>query len=220
MNEILTVFLTWTPFLLTGFLWNIGVTILAVSIGTAVGAWLAAVRFAGGRNAKLSDVLSRIFRNVPTLAFLFFAVFALPREFNLYGTEWVLPFPLWLKAAIGLSTSVIGFTSESLLIARQNIVRNEYGAALLFIPTWGTSVMISFIASSTASLVGVSEIISRSNSIIAATGSEFLIPIYIYCASFFVVGCWLWKVVINRLKTSAFVRSMPGRMAARSCKPV
>ncbi len=214
MNEVFTLLFAWTPFLLTGFLWNIGVTVIAVVIGTAVGAWLASVRFSGtARQASMSNVLSRFFRNVPTLAFLFFVVVAMPREFSVYGTGLTIPFPLWLKAAIGLAPSVIGFTAESLFIARQNIARNDSDAALLFVPTWGTSVMISFLASSTASLVGVSEMISRSNSIIAATGTGYLIPLYLYCAAFFVCGCLVWMVLINRFKESSYVRTMAKRIA-------
>ena len=94
--------------------------------------------------------------------------------------------------------------------------RRDYDAALLFIPTWGSSVMISFVASSTASLVGVSELISRSNSIIAATGTAYMIPVYLYTASFFVMGCLLWMGLIRRLKGSTFVRSLPQRFSSQS----
>jgi polar amino acid transport system permease protein len=217
MSEIVTLLATWTPFLFVGFLWNIGVTILAVTIGTGVGAVFAFMRFGeSSLKSKTIDFVSRVFRNVPTLAFLFFFTFAIPREFTVWGT--VIVIPLWFKAGVGLSASVIGFTSESLLLARQNLVRKDYAAALLFIPTWGSSVMISFIASSTASLVGVSELISRSNSLIAATGTGFLIPVYLYCALFFVLGCLSWMALINRLKSSEYVRAIPERLSTRLLK--
>ena len=214
MTDVIAFLVTWTPFLAIGFLWNIGVTFIAVAIGTCLGGGLARLRI---RNRKfsgaLSDFLSRAFRNVPTLALLFFAVFVLPKEFTVYGTGVVIEIPLWFKAALGLSGSVIGFTSESLFLAHQNLKRQDLGAAMLFVPTWGSSVMISFIASSTASLVGVSELISRSNSIIAATGTGYLIPVYLYCALFFVVGCLLWMALVNRMKTSSFLLSMLRRTA-------
>ncbi len=212
MMETVTLLVAWTPFLLVGFLWNIVVTVLAVAIGTTVGAVLASLRFGGtGFAAKASEFVSRGFRNVPTLAFLFFLTFAVPREFALGGA--VIAIPLWFMAGLGLSASVIGFASESLLLARQNLERKDYAAVLLVVPTWGSSVMISFIASSTASLVGVSELISRSNSLIAATGAGFLVPVYLYCAMFFVSGCLIWTALINRLKSSPYVRALPERIA-------
>ena len=205
----------WTPFLAVGFLWNVGVTLLAVVIGTCIGVGLAQMR--AGRHktlARASDALSRFFRNVPTLALLFFVVFVLPKEFTVYGTGLVVDIPLWFKAALGLSGSLIGFTSESLFLAHHDLKRQDYGAAMLFVPTWGSSVMISFIASSTASLVGISELISRSNSIIAATGTDHLIPVYLYCALFFAVGCWFWMAVVNRMKMSPLLLSVLKRAAA------
>lgn len=214
MMDVAAFLFTWTPFLAVGFLWNLGVTLLAVAIGTGIGAGLAQMRIGKRKTlARASDALSRFFRNVPTLALLFFAVFVLPKEFVVYGAGLVVEIPLWFKAALGLSGSLIGFTSESLFLAHHNLKRQDYGAAMLFIPTWGSSVMISFIASSTASLVGVSELISRSNSIIAATGTGYLIPVYLYCALFFALGCWLWMALVNRMKASPFLLSLLKRTA-------
>ena len=205
----------WTPFLAVGFLWNVGVTLLAVVIGTCIGVGLSQMRTGRQKTlARASDALSRFFRNVPTLALLFFAVFVLPKEFTVYGTGLVVDIPLWFKAALGLSGSLIGFTSESLFLAHHDLKRQDYGAAMLFVPTWGSSVMISFIASSTGSLVGISELISRSNSIIAATGTDHLIPVYLYCALFFAVGCWFWMAVVNRMKMSPLLLSVLKRAAA------
>ncbi len=214
MTDSVAFLVTWTPFLAVGLLWNIGVTFLAVAIGTCIGCGLMQLRIGKIRTlAAVSGAMSRVFRNVPTLALLFFAVFVLPREFTIYGTGLVMEIPLWFKAALGLSGSLIGFTSESLFVAHQNLKNKDYGAAMLFIPTWGSSVMISFIASSTASLVGVSELISRSNSVIAATGTNHLIPVYLYCVLFFAAGCGLWMALVNRMKTSPLLLSVLTRAA-------
>jgi polar amino acid transport system permease protein len=215
MNEVAAFLLTWTPFLAAGLLWNLGVTLLAVAIGTGIGAVLAKLRTGTHKTlASASDALSRFFRNVPTLALLFFAVFVLPKEFTVYGTGLAVQIPLWFKAALGLSGSLIGFTSESLVLAHHHLKRHDDDAAMLFVPTWGSSVMISFIASSTASLVGVSELISRSNSIIAATGTSYLIPVYLYCALFFASGCWFWMSLVSRMKSSLFLLSVLKRVAS------
>jgi polar amino acid transport system permease protein len=208
-------FISWTPFFLMGFVWNLLVTVLAVAIGTVVGAALAHIRFGGSRLGNAVCVgISKVFRNVPTLAFLFAAVFILPRHFEVSGE--IIEIPLWFKAALGLSPSIIGFTSESLLIARQAKARGDYGAALLFLPTWGNSVLITFLASSTASLVGVSELISRSNTLIAATDSTNMVAVYLYAAMIFMVGCFLWMTVMRLFRRSALIQSLPQKWAAQA----
>lgn len=215
MIEVVEFLVTWTPFLMGGFLSNIGVTILAVIIGGCIGAGLARLRMhRRGALARGSELLSRFFQNVPTLALLFFAAFVLPREFTVYGSDVVIEIPLWFKAALGLSGSHIGFTSESLLIAHRNLKRQDDSAAMIFVPTWGSSVMISFIASSTASLVGVGELISRCNSLIAATGTSNLIPVYLYCSAFFILACLLWVALIDSMKNSSLLLSLLKRVAA------
>jgi polar amino acid transport system permease protein len=208
-------FITWTPFLLVGFVWNLIVTALAVAIGTLIGAYLASIRFGKSRLGNRVCVgISKVFRNVPTLAFLFAAVFILPRNFEI--SDQVIEIPLWFKAALGLSPSIIGFTSESLLIARQAKARGEYGAALLFLPTWGNSVLITFLASSTASLVGVSELISRCNTLIAATDSSHMMAIYLYAAMIFMLGCLCWVTFMKMFRRSALVQSLPQKWAAQA----
>jgi polar amino acid transport system permease protein len=211
MNDL--VFLaTWTPFLLGGFLWNVVVTILAVTIGSSIGALLGTIRFRGSKvGTPLCTSLSKLFRNVPTLAFMFAVVFVLPREFEVGET--LVAFPLWLKAALGLSPSVIGFMSESLLIARTNIAKGNPQAALLIIPTWGNSVLITYIASSTASLVGVNELMSRCNSLIAATDPTKMVAVYLYAAVIFAIGCMVWLALVKFVHNSGWVQSLPGKWA-------
>lgn len=208
---------TWTPFLLGGFVWNVLVTVLAVTIGSTIGALLGTVRFGGSRvGAGLCTNLSKLFRNVPTLAFMFAVVFVLPREFEI--GQRLVAFPLWLKAALGLSPSVIGFMSESLLIARTNIATGKPEAALLIIPTWGNSVLITYIASSTASLVGVNELISRCNSLIAATDPSMMVAVYLYAAIIFALGCMVWLALVKFVHNTVFVQSLPGKWAAKAGK--
>ncbi len=216
MND-LTILIAWAPFLMGGFLWNLIVTVMAVVIGTLIGAWFANVRYRNGRFGRfICEAFSKVFRNVPTLAFMFAAVFILPREFEIYGADTVVPFPLWMKAALGLSASVIGFTSESLLVARRAKDKGDFGAAMLFLPTWGNSVLITFVASSTASLAGVSELISRSNSVIAATGASSMVTVYLFAAAVYLLACLLWVVGMAKFRTSALAQSFPRRWAAEA----
>lgn len=217
MTNDLNVLIAWTPFLMGGFLWNLIVTVMAVAIGTLIGAGFAYVRYRDGRlGRRICEAFSKLFRNVPTLAFMFAAVFILPREVELYGVDTPIQFPLWLKAALGLSASVIGFTSESLLVARQAKDKGDFGAAMLFLPTWGNSVLITFVASSTASLAGVSELIGRCNTVIAATGSSSMVAVYLFAAVVYMLACVLWMVGMAKFRTSSVAQSFPRRWAAQA----
>ncbi|HAT32150.1 MAG TPA: polar amino acid ABC transporter permease [Janthinobacterium sp.] len=202
-NETLVFLLTWTPFLLQGFLWNIFIAICAVSLGTLLGGGLAWLRLKGnGKMAYLATQLSKFFRGVPTLALIFYAVFVLPSEFTVPGTAWIVQIPQWLKAVIGLSASPLAFTSESLVVAYRAWSKGDIDAALLFIPTWINAFLISFVASSASSLVGVSELLSRCNVLIAATGTSVLIPVYIYCSFYFVLTSLIFTAGVKKFKRS------------------
>ena len=181
MNE-LKALVTWTPYLLEGFLWNILIAAFAMVLGTAVGAALAWARLSDGRSLRrLSTGLTELTRNIPTIVFQFYLALMLPSEWLVPGTAWVIGVPAWLKASLALSVAVVGFTSDNLLIAMREWRKGEHGAALLFVPAWGTYLLIIVIASSTASIIGVGELVSRANTVINATGnSQLMIPVYLY----------------------------------------
>ncbi|MCU6499847.1 polar amino acid ABC transporter permease [Rugamonas sp. A1-17] len=212
-NETLSFLLTWTPFLLQGFLWNIFIAVCAVALGSLMGAGLAWLRVTRhGRIATIAERISTFLRGVPTLALIFYAVFVLPSEFALPGSGVTLHVPQWVKAVIGLSAAPLSFTSESLVVAHRAWRRGDIGAALLFIPTWINVFLISFIASSASSLVGVSELVSRCNTVIAATGTSVMVPVYIYCSFYFVVTALVFTALVGRFKTSAFMAGVQRRL--------
>ena len=99
LTETIGFLVAWTPFLLQGFLWNIFIAISAVILGTFLGVGLAWVRIKKtGRPAAVAEQISKLMRGVPTLALIFYAVFVLPSEFSLPGTELVIHVPQWTKA--------------------------------------------------------------------------------------------------------------------------
>jgi polar amino acid transport system permease protein len=205
-NELFSFLLTWTPYLLGGFVWNVVIGVVAVCLGTSIGAGLAWVRITQtGRWLSLGEALTKFFCNVPTLAIMFYAAYMLPKEFTVPTTAWVITIPAWVKAAIGLSASTAGFTAVSLMVAHKQWFDGKPNAAMLFIPTWANSVMISFVASSTASLIGVSEIVSRCNFLIGATGTSVMIPLYLYCSAYFVMTCMLWMYLVKRVRNSDYL---------------
>ena len=215
-NNIIVFLITWTPFLLEGFMWNIIIAIFAVSLGSIIGGYLAWIGITKiGKAANIAAFISRFFRNIPTLAFMFYVAFVVPQEFSLPFFDQQVHMPFWIKAMIGLSASSIGFTSESLKVAFKAWRKKDYDAALLFFPTWANSFVISFVASSTASLVGVSEIVSRANFLIAASGNHVMIPVYLYSGLFFIVTSLLIFKLINKLKDTNFIKDLPKKIAVR-----
>ena len=183
---------TWTPYLLTGFGLNILIGLLAMLVGTSLGWGLALLRLSTrGAWVKLSLLLTEITRNIPTIVFQFYLAFMLPAEFVLPGTNLTLGFPGWLNASLALAMAVIGFTSDNLTSALKAWREGDHSAALLFLPNWTSYMLIIVIASSTASIIGVSELVSRCNTVINATGNtRLMLPVYLYACLCFFFFCY------------------------------
>lgn len=215
---------TWTPFLAGGFAMNILISITAMVIGTGLGWVVANMRLsASPRTHRASIVLTELTRNVPTFVFLFYLAFVLPSEFGVPFTDLVLGIPSWLKASLALSIAVVGFCSDNLSPALSAWRKGEKGSALLFIPSWTGYALIIVMASSTASVIGVSELVSRCNTVINATGNtQIMLPVYLYACVFFIGFCYplnrlmkhLRAVMEQRLHESAHARVRSARSAA------
>ena len=199
-SEIAGILLTWTPFLAGGFVWNILISLVAMAIGTALGAVLARLRLSRRRSfVHASLVATELTRNVPTFVFLFYLAFLVPAEFEIAGR--IHAFPAWLKAALALSVAVIGFVSDNLFVAWRHWRNHEHVAALLFVPSWTMYLVIIVMASSTASVIGVSEIVSRCNVVIAAVGGdETMLWVYAYAIGYFLLFCFPVNWAMGRVK--------------------
>ena len=187
--DTIAILWTWTPFLLGGFLWNMLISVAAMLIGTLPGIVLARMRLAQRRSVMRSGrVITELLRNIPTFVFLFYLAFLIPVEFTVGST--VYTFPAWLKAALALSVAVAGFVSDNLYVAWQHWRNGDHHAALLFIPSWTSYLLIIVMASSTASVIGVDEIVARCNVIIAAVGNDdLMLWIYLYASAYFLLFC-------------------------------
>ena len=197
----------WTPFLAGGFVWNIVISFAAMVLGTVIGAGLAFMREArGALLVKPSLALTGLARNVPSLAFLFYIAFLLPSELDVFGLA--VGIPAWVKASMALSIAVVGYVSDTLSVVIRDWRAGKRENALLFLPSWTTYLLLIVIMSSTASLIGVSEIVSRCNTVIAATGkSEMLVWIYLYAMLWFFLFCYPLTVAMKRLQTYLRYRS-------------
>ena len=203
-TEIFQHLLTWTPYLLGGFAMNIWISIVAMVIGTGIGWALASLRLSSHpRRVKASLVATEFSRSIPTIVFQFYLAFMLPSEILLPYFKTIISIPVWIKAALALAIAVIGFTSDNLTIAMDEWKKGNHHTAFLFIPSWTSYALIIVMASSTASIIGVSELVSRCNTVINATGNtRLMLPIYLYACLFFFCFCYPLTLLMRRISRS------------------
>jgi polar amino acid transport system permease protein len=201
-SDIISQLISWTPFLIEGFAWNIVISLLAIVLGTALGGILTWAQLSQQPwLSKISLMVSEGVFKIPTIALMFYCAVLLPNEIMVPGTPWVYPFPSWIKAALALSAAQVGFTSHNLLIAVKFWRNANRPAALLLVPAWGSNLLITIIASSAASLVGVNEIVSRCNKVLSASqNSDLMLPMYLYTSLFFLAFCYPLTMLIKKIK--------------------
>lgn len=202
MSDTLQTLWVWLPYLLGGFLWNIWIAALAMGLGTLLGGGLALLRLSERRRTRrVALVLTELTRNVPTIVFQFYLAFMLPTEFKLPGLGWSLGVPLWLNAALALAMAVIGFCSDNLEPVLRDWRDGRRIGLALFVPNWASYLLIIVIASSTASIIGVSELVSRANTVISASGrTELMGPVYGLACAIFFFFCWPLMELMRRLR--------------------
>jgi polar amino acid transport system permease protein len=216
----------WTPLLARGFLFNLLISVCAMTIGTVTGVALGFARislFAPVRGT--SWIVVQFFRNAPWLVLLFFVMYLLPFEFHVAGVT--VAFPDWIKATIGLALPIMANMAEIVRGAVQSIPTAQWEAArsLAFsrretlwkiilpqcvkrmLPPWMNWYAILTMATTLASIVGVSEVMTITLRITNAEGrTDLLIPIYSYVLLWFFVYCYPISVATRRLETRYEVR--------------
>ena len=203
----LEVLLTWWPFMLEGFGRNVAIASLAVALGTLVGGALAFMHVSTLPGlAKLAGWVTNFFRNVPTLILLFYLSTLIPNEWVLPGGQNTVVITPWIKAAVALAASPVGFTAWNLHAAIIAWRQGEHRSAALFMPNWLSSFLITLLASSVASLVGADELLSRCNTIIKATGDAYMIAIYLFASLHFLLFCLVVQHLVQRLKHAMLSR--------------
>jgi polar amino acid transport system permease protein len=190
-SEIISVLWTWTPYLIAGFGWNILIAMVAMTVGTAIGATLAFAGVSSSPNSvKSSSVVTELSRNIPSVVFQFYLAIMLPSSV-----------PGWIKASLAIAVTVAGFTSDYLKPAILDWRAKEYSKAILFVPNWTSYFLIVVIVSASASLIGVNEIISRCAVVINATDNvAIMLPIYLYASLFFTAFCYSLNVAMRYLR--------------------
>ncbi|MDB5954841.1 amino acid ABC transporter permease [Ramlibacter sp.] len=119
---------TWSPELARGMAANIGISLLAMALGTVAGLVLGALSLspaAAVRAVVRSSV--QVFRNAPVLVLIYFTTYVFPFEIRVAGTA--LPFPDWLKVVLGLALPASAQVAEIFRGAIQSIPSAQWEAA-------------------------------------------------------------------------------------------
>lgn len=121
----LEVVIKWAPLLLTGFAFNVAISLMAMAIGTVAGIGLGLAMLAEGRILpRLAWCATQVFRNVPWLVLLFFVMFLVPFQITVFGLR--VPLPDWVKATFGFSLPVMANVAEIVRGAVRSVPNTQW----------------------------------------------------------------------------------------------
>ncbi len=186
-QEQLGTLLLWTPFLAEGFLINLLISFAPMLLGTLLGWGLGSLRASQHTRAGyIASSVTSLFRNIPSFVFLFYIAFLTPMEFSWQGE--VYSFPIWLKATLALTVPVIGFASDQITTLLSELREKKDNCWGMFSIAWTQYLLVVVMASATASVIGVDEIVSRANTVIAAVRDpSLMLWVYGYVALWFLL---------------------------------
>ncbi|TCP40174.1 hypothetical protein [Rhodovulum marinum] len=175
-----------TPYLAGGFVRNLLISAVSMGLGTGIGAtlgWLRHHRFRA--TLRTEDMLTNLCRNVPSFVLLYYMAFMLPAEVEIAGR--ILAVPVWIKANLALTFPAIGFASDQALGYFRQRANGIAGAGETFTVAWNQYFLIIIMASATASVIGVDEIVGRANMVIARDDRPvFMLVTYLYVSLWFI----------------------------------
>lgn len=212
----------WAPLLLKGFVFNLVISAFAMLIGTAAGVPLGILQTSRSRIAQGgARLVTQFFRNSPWLVLLFLCVLLLPFQIRVLGLT--IPFPDWAKAIFGFSLPVMANVSEIVRGAIQSVPSSQWESAEALgftrrqtlaeiilpqcikrmLPPWMNLYSLITMSTVNASVVGVSEMITLTNEVLAAEGSRpaLLAPLYGFALVCFFLYCYpigKWTVALER----------------------
>ncbi|MGG1943825.1 polar amino acid ABC transporter permease [Trinickia sp. NRRL B-1857] len=191
----------WTPYLAGGFVWNVAISFVALLVGLPAGFALASLRLSSRPAlSRTGRWLTTASRNVPTFVFQYYLMFMLPNPLALPFVAVAVPAPAWLKASLALALAIAGFTSDNLLGPLRDWRAGSAQRARLFLAHLTHYFVVIVMASSTASVIGVPELVSRCNTVIAALGrSDAMLWVYLYGMSWFCAFSLTMSVIIPTL---------------------
>lgn len=199
--------IVWLPFILKGFLLNLGMSFIAMALATVLGVGLGLMQISQLRAVSMpARFVTHLFRNSPWLVILFMVMFLVPFQFRIPGLG-LVSIPDWWKATFAFALPVMANISEILRGAVGSIPKGQWDSAesLAFtraqtlrwiilpqcvkrmIPSWMNWYALLALATPMASILGVQEAVGNAQAAMEAAGSrpEFLIPFYLFLMCLF-----------------------------------
>jgi len=218
----IAVIIKWMPLLLSGFLFNLLLSVLSMALGTVLGVPLGLLQLSELRALRACAwAFTQFFRNAPWLVLLFFAMYLVPYQFR-FG-EMTIPFPDWIKAVIGFALPVMANVAEIVRGAVQSLPGGQWEAAesLAFtrrqtmwmiilpqclqrmLPPWMNVYSLITMSTVLASIVGINEMLTLTAQVHNAEGGrpDLLAPLYGFALLCFFIYCYpinLWTVRLER----------------------
>ncbi|GAB3670925.1 amino acid ABC transporter permease [Salinisphaera aquimarina] len=207
----LAVVIKWSPLLLKGFAFNILISLLAMTLGTVLGAILGLFLLSDSALIRRPAwCVMQFFRNSPWLVLLFFVMFLVPYQIEVAGV--LVPLPAWIKAVVGFSLPVMANVAEIVRGAVQSLPATQWEAAesLAFnrrqtlwmiilpqclrrmLPPWMNMYSLITMATVIASIVGVPEMLTLTADVHAAEGGrpDLFAPLYGFALICFFLYCY------------------------------
>ncbi|QIB34644.1 amino acid ABC transporter permease [Ancylobacter pratisalsi] len=223
----LEVIIKWAPLLLSGFAFNIVISMVAMALGTAAGLGVGLSMLSEKPLiARSAWALTQFFRNAPWLVLLFFVMFLVPFQITVFGIK--IPLPDWAKATVGFSLPVMANVAEIVRGAVRSVPSTQWEAAesLAFtprqtmwriilpqcvqrmLPPWMNLYSLVTMATVQASIVGVSEMLTLTAQVHTAEGGrpELFAPLYGFALLCFFLYCYPIDRFTARLERRFHIR--------------
>jgi polar amino acid transport system permease protein len=214
----------WAPVIIGGVLLNIGISILAMALGTVLGVPLGLLLMSHNPISRAPAwTAMQFFRNTPWLVLLFYVMFLTPYQVQIGGVTILLP--AWVKAVIGLALPVGANVAEIVRGGVQSIPGTQWSAAeslgfstlqtlrmvilpqalRRMLPPWVNLHAVLTMASSLISVVGIQDGLALTKAAVSAEARpELLVPMYLFLLLLFFAYCYpvarLTLVLENRLQ--------------------
>lgn len=192
--------IAWIPFILRGFALNVVMSLISMTLGTALGFALGLGQLSPRRGVRaISQFVMQIFRNTPWLVVLFATLYTIPFQITLphFGTTQI---PDWISATIGFSLPIMANIGDNLRGAIKSIPTAQWESSFglnlsrwqtirhiilpqcikRMLPPWMNWYAILLMSTPIASIVGVKEALGNTMVAMESAGSDpsLLFPFY------------------------------------------
>lgn len=199
-RDAVALLIGWLPALFDGFRVNIGIGLVSVFFATLLGALLGAMQVSPRPLlARPARTFTLFFRNAPWLVVIFFMMYLIPFEVQVFGEYRQVPD--WIKVALGLSLTASGYAAEVVRGGIQSIPLAQWEAAATLgldrrqvlrkvilpqalrsmLPAWMNLYCTVTMATALASLLGIEDLMTTMQLRLAAESRpELLLPGYLF----------------------------------------